>query len=134
MKVRFLAPHEVPAEFDRLKPLFDRVPGKDEYSTGDIAEQGSLGNIAIGYAEEKGVIVAAMAFEFVRYLQMDAVNIVALAGEKLDDMHHELFEEFRLFCRQAGAKCIEARCSDVMARLLRRYGFVKKHSVVRCEV
>lgn len=130
MKVRFLAPHEVPAEFDRLRPVFERVPAEDEYSVSDIVEQGSIGHVAVGYVEDGGQIVAVMAYEFLRYLRTDAVNILALAGCRLDEVHAEFFEGFKALCREAGVTSIEARCSEAMARLLRRYGFEFKCQIV----
>jgi len=135
MKVRFLiTADEVAAEFDRLRPIFERVPTVAEHTVDDIGEMAADGRMVVGFAEEGGEVVAAMAFEFLHYLRINAVNIVALAGERLDEIHEQFFEAFRQFCRLADVTDIEARCTDGMARLLQQYGFERTYQIVRCKV
>lgn len=134
MKVRFLTAEEVPAEFGRLRAVFSRVPVAADHTLDDIEEQACAGRMVVGFAEDGGDVVAAMAFEFLHYIRINAVNIVALAGSRLDEIHAEFFEAFRAFCRLADVTDIEARCGDGMARLLQRYGFERTYQIVRCKV
>ncbi|MNY77091.1 hypothetical protein D3C86_2168880 [compost metagenome] len=75
-----------------------------------------------------------MAFEFISYPDVLAVNIIALAGERLDEIAADLFGKFKDFCLLAGADMVEARCGEAMSRMLQRYGFGKAYNVVRANL
>ncbi|MBK5570096.1 hypothetical protein [Ensifer sp. SSB1] len=134
MKVRFLTVEEIDAEYDRLRPVFERVPTAADYTHDDILRLAKSGAMVVGYAEEDGEVLAVMAFEFLHYVRINAVNIVALAGTRLDEIHAQFFEAFREFCRLADVTAIEARCGEGMARLLQRYGFSRTYHIVSCKV
>jgi len=84
--------------------------------------------------KQAGIIKMVIAFEFIAYPRLLAVNIIALAGEALEKVIGLFFETFCDWCRQAGAQAIEARCGEAMTRLLRRYGLGKVYNVVRMDL
>lgn len=123
------------AEFPQLLPIFERLPVVPEYRPAQLLELAQRGAAHIGRIEdESGVLIGAMAFEFINYPDVLAVNIIALAGERLDEIAGDLFSKFKEFCRLAGADIVEARCGEAMSRMLRRYGFGKAYNVVRARL
>lgn len=123
------------AEFPQLLPIFERLPEVPEYRPAQLLDLARRGAAHIGRIEdESGVLVGAVAFEFINYPGALAVNIIALAGERLDDIAADLFEKFKYFCRLAGADMVEARCGEAMSRMLQRYGFGKAYNVVRADL
>lgn len=123
------------AEFPQLLPIFKRLPVVPEYRPAQLLDLARRGAAHIGRIEDdSGVLVGAMAFEFINYPGALAVNIIALAGERLDEIAADLFGKFKDFCRLAGADIVEARCGEGMSRLLQRYGFGKAYNVVRANL
>lgn len=123
------------AEFPQLLPIFDRLPVVPEYRPPQLLDLALRGAAHIGRIEaDDGDLVGAMAFEFINYPAALAVNIIALAGEGLDEIAAELFGKFKEFCRLAGADIVEARCGEAMSRMLQRYGFGKAYNVVRANL
>lgn len=136
MRLKFIqGPDALAAEFPQLLPIFERVPAVPEYRPQHLLELAQRGAAHIGRIEnDEGALVGAMAFEFINYPAVLAVNIIALAGEGLDEMAGDLLEKFKVFCRLAGADVLEARCSEGMSRMLQRYGFGKAYNVVRADL
>ncbi|CUJ67195.1 hypothetical protein [Achromobacter sp. 2789STDY5608628] len=123
------------AEFPQLLPIFERLPVVPEYRPAQLLDLALRGAAHIGRIEdEAGALIGAMAFEFINYPGALAVNIIALAGERLDEIAGDLFGRFKQFCRLAGADIVEARCGEGMSRMLQRYGFGKAYNVVRANL
>ncbi|MFY3647026.1 hypothetical protein ACOTET_23010 [Achromobacter xylosoxidans] len=123
------------AEFPQLLPIFERLPVVPEYRPAQLLDLALKGAAHIGrFEDERGDVVGAMAFEFIQYPDVLAVNIIALAGERLDEIAADLFGKFKEFCRLAGADIVEARCGEGMSRMLQRYGFGKAYNVVRANL
>ena len=116
-----------------LQPVIDQA-GRGEFTVEDIRRLTKQGRAITAIAEEGGVTVMAMAFEFVNYPQYVAVNIMALGGEGVEAVSKEFLETFKAWCRSAGAHVIEASCSDAMARLLSRHEFKSVYRVVRAQL
>lgn len=136
MKLTFIQDAaELEAEFPKLLPIFERLPPVPEYQPCQLLDLARRGAAHIGRIEDDdGELVGAMAFEFINYPAVLAVNIIALAGERLDEIAADLFDKFRVFCRLAGADIVEARCGEAMSRMLQRYGFGKAYNVVRADL
>ena len=136
MKLTFIQGDEaLAAEFPQLLPIFERLPVVPEYRPAQLLELAQRGAAHIGRIEdESGMLIVAKAFEFINYPDVLAVNIIALAGERLDEIAGDLFSKFKEFCRLAGADIVEARCGEAMSRMLRRYGFGKAYNVVRASL
>ncbi|MFP3747013.1 hypothetical protein SB816_28405 [Achromobacter sp. SIMBA_011] len=123
------------AEFPQLLPIFERLPEVPDYRPAQLLDLARRGAAHIGRIEDDGgALVGAMAFEFINYPGALAVNIIALAGERLDEIAADLFGKFKEFCRLAGADIVEARCGEGMSRMLQRYGFGKAYNVVRANL
>jgi hypothetical protein len=136
MKTIFIQdPRELDAQYERLLPIFKRVPSVDEYRPEQLFELAKKGGATIGYCErDDGQAVIAFAFEFIFYPNMTAANIIALAGEDFEAVAADLLQKFRAFAKLAGADYVEALCHDSMARMLTKYGFKKANIQMRVEV
>lgn len=136
MRLTFIQGAEaLEAEFPQLMPIFERLPEVPEYRPAQLLDLARRGAAHIGRIEDdSGALVGAMAFEFINYPGVLAVNIIALAGERLDEIAADLFGKFKYFCRLAGADLVEARCGEAMSRMLQRYGFGKAYNVVRADL
>lgn len=104
---------------------------RGEFTVEDIRRLCEEGRATVGVAIERGEVVMAMAFEFIHYPRISACNIMALGGTRLDEIEEAFFITFKDWCKSMGVTVIEASCSSVMSRLLRRYGFAKTYEVVR---
>lgn len=132
MQARFFtSPNEIRAAWPQVSPVLARLPAVDDFTLADLERLALAGTLALGVVTQSESIQLVMAFEVVPYPNRLAVNIVALAGSGLATVAQRFFQQFCAGCRQMGAHAIEARCSDSMARLLRRYGFGKVYNVVR---
>lgn len=135
MQVTFITnPQLLEQKFHLIEPLLLPVvkeAARGEFSVEDIKRMTAEGRVISAVAEKDGEPVMAMAFEFVHYPQILAVNVMALGGHGLDAIADEFWETFRSWCKSAGASVIEASCSNAMARLLGRYGFETVYRVVR---
>jgi hypothetical protein len=132
MKAVFLTERgQVAAYFAMLAPFFERVPVQGEFTYKDLEQLANEGKMHLGYFENDGEIRIAIAFEFVRYPRLVAVNIAAVAGELLDEVMVEFWDLFKAWCKNAGADSIDAQCNDAMMRLLARYGMRKTYNHVR---
>lgn len=138
MNIRFLTvPGEVAARWHQIAPLLAPVIEEaafGELTLDDIRALAEARCMYIGVCEYGGVPTMAMAFEFRRYPQMTALNVVALGGSDLDSVADRFFPKFKEWAAQAGAKRIEASCSKAMARLLKRYGFSDTYELVSLAV
>lgn len=127
MNVRFLTESgEVSQRWSEIAPLLAPVVGQaahGEFTLDDIRTLCEARHMYIGVCEYGGALTLAMAFEFRRYPQLLALNVVALGGSQLDGFTRRFFDQFKAWAAQAGASRIEASCSEAMARLLARYGF-----------
>lgn len=135
MRTTFIqSPAELDAQYDRLLPIFERVPETPEYTPAQLFERAKDGLATIGYCEREGQPVIAFAFEFIYYPNITALNIIALAGDKFESVAAGLLENLKVFAKLAGADCIEALCIDGVARLLTKYGFQKSNTQVRVRI
>jgi hypothetical protein len=116
-----------------LEPVVKEA-AKGEFTVDDLYELNLQGKAITTLIEKDGNPAMAMVFEFVHYPQMMAVNIMALGGGYLDESIAEFWEQFKQWCKDAGAVAIEASCSPGMTRLLSKYGFKPTYQLVRTEL
>lgn len=137
MNLVFLRPEEVETVWSEVAPQFERVIGRaihGEFTIQDLYRLAREGKITVGVAKEGGEVVMALAFEFVFYPSATAVNVLAMAGRRLEAFMHRFLPPFVAFCRKAGADWIECRVSPAMERMHRRYGFATVYRCLRMNV
>lgn len=128
------SPELLVRKWEQAAPLFEPVitdAARGEFTVADLHRLAQEGRVICAVAEVDGKAQLAIAFEFVHYPQVLAVNIMALGGRGLADAAEQFWETFLHWCKGAGASVIEAACSGAMARLLERYGFETTYRVVR---
>lgn len=136
MKLVFLPrPGDVNRDWLKVEPLIERCVSdavKGEYDATDIKLLAEAGHVLLFYVDDEGTAVIAGALELVRYPRMLTVNVMALAGERLEELAEVYFPEIKRFARDfLGARYIEASASPAMARLLKRLGGDSAYNVVR---
>lgn len=138
MEITFITNPELLArKFAVAAPMLESVvkeAAKGEFTVDDLYELNLQGKAITTLIEKDGNPAMAMVFEFVHYPQMMAVNIMALGGGYLDESIAEFWEQFKQWCKDAGAVAIEASCSPGMTRLLSKYGFKPTYQLVRTEL
>ena len=127
MVLRFLDLLDLPGDWGRIEPLFQKVVDRachGEFSVADLARMAHEGKICVGVAEEEGLPVMAMAFEFVDYPSgKRAVNVLAMGGSRLDEFMGRFWQPFKEWARQQGCVWIECHVSPGMERIHHRYVF-----------
>ena len=83
---------------------------------------------------EGDIVTLAAVFEFIYYPKITACNVMAMGGSGWDSVAEQFFITFKEWLYGMGVTVIEASCSSVMSRLLRRYGFAKTYEVVRLSI
>lgn len=138
MDITFITTPELLArKFAIAAPLLEPVvkeAAKGEFTVDDLYDLNLQGKAITAVIEKDGNPAMAVVFEFVYYPQMMAVNIMALGGGYLDESITEFWEQFKQWCKDAGAVAIEASCSPGMTRLLSKYGFKPTYQLVRTEL
>jgi len=125
---------DLAAHFPQVRALFERCVNravKGEFDADDLLRLAQDGCMFIGIVRDDDEPVMAFAFEFLEYPRLVALNIAALAGERIAEVMRDIWPSFRQFARQAGADCIQASCSAAMARMLQRQGFTEVYHVMR---
>jgi hypothetical protein len=119
-------PEALIEQWPGLRVLFQRVvdrAGHGEFTVHDLARLAQAQKLWIGTVQDDTTLRLAFAFEFVAYPQYLAINIVALAGHRLQESLTAVLPIFLQWSRESGVQAIEASCSPAMARLLARHGF-----------
>lgn len=104
---------------------------RGEFSIDDLYRLCQEKRAACAIVTDGEAVILAMVFEFIHYPKITACNIIALGGSRLDESAEQFFITFKKWLYGMGVTVIEASCSSVMSRLLRRYGFAKTYEVVR---
>lgn len=81
-----------------------------------------------------GKVHLAVAVEPMAYPRLPGVNILAMGGSNFGLVQKKYWEYFKGWVKLNGAQMIEASVSPAMERILRRYGYVKTYSHVRCKL
>ena len=134
----YLERDELLTDWARLAPLLQTVIEKACHGEFDVADLKAMAlgkRIFIGaFFDDDGTPLLAFAFEFRHYPKKTAVNILALGGQRMDEVFSVFLERFGQWAAGAGADFIEASCSPAMTRLLRRYGYAETYRQLRLAV
>jgi len=135
MQALFLTSPELLEEYwDRAAIHFEPVvneAARGEFTVEDIKRLCAEKRAYCAIVLNGETVDLAMAFEFIHYPRMTACNIMAIGGSHLNDAESAFFVTFKDWCKSMSVTVIEASCSSVMSRLLKRYGFAKTYEVVR---
>lgn len=138
MDITFITNHDLlERKFAIAAPMLEPVvkeAAKGEFTVNDLYKLNLQGKAITVLIEKGGAPAMAVVFEFVHYPQMMTVNIMALGGGYLDESISEFWDQFKRWCKDAGAVAIEASCSPGMTRLLSKYGFKPTYQLVRTEL
>jgi hypothetical protein len=135
MKPLFLTSPELLNEYwEQAAIHFEPVvteAARGEFTVLDIRTLAEEKRATIAIVLDGENVILAIAFEFIHYPRITACNIIALGGSRLNEAEELFFITFKQWLYGMGVTVIEASCSSVMSRLLRRYGFAKTYEVVR---
>lgn len=116
-----------------IQPVIDQA-ARGEFLTEDIKRLCDERRAFCAVVMDGEKVIMAVAFEFIFYPRMTACNIMALGGERLNEVANTFFITFKTWLYGMGVTVIEASCSSAMSRLLKPIGFEKTYEVVRYEV
>lgn len=126
MSFRFIRP-ELALEFwELLAPYVERVIGKachDEFTTEQVKHLVKSGDITLGVATRNNRIAMLIGVEEVFYLNASAVNVLAMAGEGVNEFMETLLPVFAEWLKSQGVDWLECSVSPGMERIHKRYGF-----------
>lgn len=135
--LEFLDPGKIDAIWPSVEKLVDRLEKKavhGEFTKEDVKDLAKKGIVGIGVAYDDDGIFMLMAFEDVVYPKATAVNVLAMAGERLDEFMTLFLPPFKDFLRNQGVSWIECNVSPGMERMHHRYGFKTVYRNLRLEV
>jgi hypothetical protein len=104
---------------------------RGEFTVQDIRTLADDKRATIAVVLDGENVILSIAFEFIHYPRISACNIIAMGGSHWNEIAEQFFITFKQWLYGMGVTVIEASCSSVMSRLLRRYGFAKTYEVVR---
>ena len=78
--------------------------------------------------DREAKFVGALLVQYYNRIRDRVAFIIAFGGRHI--LNSETFQMFASILRQNGATCIEGGVRKTIARLLKRYGFEKKYSIV----
>lgn len=120
--------------FDQAAPLLQKALkyADGELTVWDIKRLIGKGLMQLWLGVQQGEVETVMVTEIADYPAKRIVRVVALAGRISPYLH--VFEMIKEWAVVNGAVELEAWCRPAMSRLLRRYGFSKRHEIVRCDL
>jgi hypothetical protein len=90
--------------------------------------------IAKNDAGEIPDVALALILDLQAYPQFTVLNIAALGGRELDLLRSRFWKHVCSWAFMNGVRTMQASVSPAMARILRRYGFVKVYETVRLDL
>lgn len=122
-----------------MAPLLQRY--LDEASDGEMEVSDIFDSIANGRAQafvyatrDASTVKIVIVAELVQYAKLNALNIVALAGEDLAGLADHHWERFKGWAYMVGVRAIEGIVSERVARLIRPLGFSKQAVFARLDL
>lgn len=135
--LEFLEAEKVRDVWPVIWPLVEKLIDKaihGEFTAEDLRVAAEAGDIGIGVARDKNGIFMVMVFEDVYYPKAHAVNVLGMAGERLDEFMTLFLGPFKDALRERGIAWIECSVSPGMERMHQRYGFRPIYRKLRLEV
>jgi hypothetical protein len=120
-----------------VEPLFVKVinrTAEPEFAIKDLWLMAVNGSALIAYIEDAGVVVMAFAMEVIRYRKLTALNVMAMAGKRMQELFLEHSPEIQRFAKSFGATHFQASGSSAMAKLFKRLGYYSAYEVVRYKI
>lgn len=135
--LEFIGENLIDSVWPSIKPLIEKLDAKavhGEFNPDDVLSLAKKGVIGIGIAYDDNGIFMVMAFEDVVYPRAHAVNVLGMAGERLDEFMTLFLPPFMDFLKTQGVSWIECNVSPGMERMHHRYGFRTVYRNLRLEV
>lgn len=135
--LEFIGADLIDSVWPSIKPLIEKLDAKavhGEFSPDDVFNLAKKGVIGIGIAYDNNGIFMVMAIEDVFYPRAHAVNVLGMAGERLDEFMAMFLPPFKDFLKNQGVSWIECNVSPGMERMHHRYGFRTVYRNLRLEV
>jgi hypothetical protein len=129
-----LMPEEIESQWDRVEPLFITVinrANEPEFGISDLKAMAINKSVLIAYIEESGTVLMALAMEIIRYRKITALNVLAMAGQRMQELFAEHSPEIKRFAKSFGATHFQASGTAAMAKLFRRLGYYSAYEVMR---
>lgn len=134
MKGNFLPAEDIPGYWPKIAPLLGSVVDEachGEFTVGDLFHLALNNHIMIFVCKKEDEIVLAAALEFRCYPQKQGMNVLAIGGKHFYEGMSCFFDTIKAGMAETGATFVEASCSQAMARMLARYGFMPVYQQVR---
>ena len=135
--LEFLNPKKIDGVWPSIEKLVDRLESKavhGEFTKEDIKDLAKKGIIGIGGAYDDCGIFMMIAFEDLVYPKAHAVNVLAMAGERLDYFMKLFLPNLKKILKEKGVSWIECNVSNGMERVNKRYGFETVYKNLRLKV
>lgn len=142
--VNLVTPEHIETFWPKIRPLFERCVSKamhGEMHVDDIKHMALNRQITLmvftddpAASNPAGTVHLAVAVEPVAYPRLPGINILAMGGSNFGLVQTKYWEYFKGWAKLNGAQMIEASVSPAMERILRRYGYIKTYSHVRCKL
>lgn len=132
-------------QFDRYWPhtkkLVDRCLRRATYGEFNVEDvyQLALSQRAFVFIvkNDEGIqpdVKLAVVVEVVNYPHLSALNILALAGSKLDVFYEKFWNKFCGWAYMNGARAIEGLVTPAMRRVISKYGFKQTYIHMRLDL
>jgi hypothetical protein len=127
-------PELVYDNWPRIAPLFqvavdEAVHG--EFTLPQLLRLGLSEVSLFAFIEDDTEILMALAMEIRRYPNMAVLNVMAMAGQRMDELFAYHSPEIAELARSLGASHFEASGSKAMARMLKGCGWEFLYETVR---
>ena len=118
----------------KIAPLFERAIDEAVHGEFTLEQLYTLGTsklVLFAYIEDDKEVLMALAMEMKWYPSMATLNVIAMAGQRMDELFCRHSPEIASFARSTGASHFEASGSKAMARMLKGCGWEFVYEVVR---
>jgi hypothetical protein len=107
--------------------------GGGDYSMDQIQMYVNLGNwVLLVAVDENNVVHGAGTVSFINYPTSRVAFFTTIGGRLISNQ--DTFNQLKTLLKSMGATKIQGAVRDSMARLLRRYSFVKRYTVVQSDI
>jgi len=117
---------QVDSMWSKLLPFFQRAvdeAGNGEISVNSLKKLVDEGHSFLAYIKDENEILMALALEFKLYPDLRVLNVLMMAGKRMDELFACHHKEFTSFSRAFGIDSFEASGSRAMSRKLHSNGW-----------
>lgn len=118
---KLLYPDQVRVNWPVIRSLLAKAVahGRGELDVDDILPMVREGQMGVMVLEEGDKIVAAVAFEVLRYPRRKILNLAFAGGRGVKDIADQ-YDKIAIIAREVGATAVRCMCRPSVARLLKR--------------